>query len=99
VHLSIDMQNIFSAGGIWHNPRMDRIVPGIARLVTRHAACTVFTRLILPFSVEDRPSRWQRYFARWDCATQPRLPPGALEIVSPLARSIPHALELWREGP
>lgn len=30
VHLSIDMQNIFSSAGIWPTPWMDRVVPGIA---------------------------------------------------------------------
>jgi nicotinamidase-related amidase len=98
VHLSIDMQNIYSPSGIWPTPWMDRVVPGIARLVTRHAARTVFTRFITPLSAEDRPGRWQRYFARWDCATQPRLPPGALEIVSPLARFIPPATVIDKPG-
>jgi len=92
VHLSIDMQNIFSPAGIWPTPWMDRVVPGIARLVAHDAARTLFTRFITPVSADDRPGRWQRYFARWDCAMQPRLPPGALDIVSPLARYIPPAM-------
>lgn len=98
VHLSIDMQNIFSPGGIWPTPWMDRVVPGIARLVARHAARTVFTRFITPVSAEDRPGRWQRYYARWECATQPRLPAAALEIVSPLARFIPPATLIDKPG-
>jgi nicotinamidase-related amidase len=69
VHLSIEMQNVFSPGAIWPTPWMDRVVPGIARLVARHAARTAFTRFITPLSAEDRPGRWRRYFARWDCAT------------------------------
>jgi nicotinamidase-related amidase len=98
VHLSIDMQNIFSAAGIWPTPWMDRVAPGIVRLVAHDAARTVFTRFITPVSAHDRPGRWQRYFARWDCATQPRLPPGALDIVSPLARFIPPATVIDKPG-
>jgi nicotinamidase-related amidase len=98
VHLSIDMQNIFSSAGIWPTPWMDRVVPGIVRLVAHDPARTVFTRFITPASADDRPGRWQRYFARWDCATQPRLPPGALDIVSPLARFIPPATAIDKPG-
>jgi hypothetical protein len=29
VHLSIDMQNLFSAGGIWATPWMERVLPAI----------------------------------------------------------------------
>jgi nicotinamidase-related amidase len=38
------------------------------------------------------------YFARWDCATQPRLPPGALDIVTPLAHFIPPATVIDKPG-
>jgi nicotinamidase-related amidase len=55
-------------------------------------------RFITPVSADDRPGRWQRDFARWDCATQPRLPPGALDIVSPLARFIPPATVIDKPG-
>ena len=98
VHLSIDMQNIFAPSGIWPTPWMDRVVPGIARLVTHDTARTIFTRFITPVSADDRPGRWQRYFMRWDCATQARLPPGALDIVAPLARFIPPATVIDKTG-
>jgi nicotinamidase-related amidase len=98
VHLSIDMQNIFSSGGIWPTPWMERVTPGIARLVAHDAARTVLTRFITPVSADDRPGRWQRYFERWDCATQPRLPPGALDVISPLARFIPPATVIDKPG-
>jgi|SRR5581483_2956084 len=98
VHLCIDMQNIFSSTGVWPTPWMDRVLPGIVRLVAHDAARTIFTRFITPVSADDRPGRWQRYFARWDCATQPRLPPGALDIVSPLARFIPPAMVIDKPG-
>jgi hypothetical protein len=41
VHLSIDMQNIFSSAGIWPTPWMDRVLPGIVRLVAHDPAYCV----------------------------------------------------------
>jgi nicotinamidase-related amidase len=55
VHLCIDMQNIFSAGGIWPTPRMDRVLPGIVRLVELNPVRTVFTRFITPVSADAVP--------------------------------------------
>jgi nicotinamidase-related amidase len=98
MHLCIDMQNIFSSAGIWPTPWMDRVLPGIVRLVAHDPARTVFTRFITPNSAHDRPGRWQRYFTRWDCATRPRLPAGALDFVSPLARFIPPAAVIDKPG-
>jgi nicotinamidase-related amidase len=91
VHLCIDMQNIFAAGGVWATPWMERVLPGIVRLVEHNSLRTVFTRFITPASASDRPGRWQRYFARWACATQRQLPPGALDLVAPLAHFAPPA--------
>jgi nicotinamidase-related amidase len=99
VHLCIDMQNIFSSAGIWPTPWMDRVLPGIVRLVAHDPARTVFTRFVTPNSAHDRPGRWQRYFTRWDCATRPRLPAGALDFVSPLARFIPPAAVIDKPAP
>ncbi|MBV9563471.1 MAG: cysteine hydrolase [Bradyrhizobium sp.] len=98
VHLCIDMQNIFSSAGIWPTPWMDRVLPSIVRLVEHNPARTIFTRFITPMSSHDRPGRWQRYFTRWDCATQARLPPGALDLVSPLARFAPPATVIDKPG-
>jgi nicotinamidase-related amidase len=98
VHLCIDMQNIFSSDGIWPTPWMERVLPGIVRLVEHNPARTVFTRFITPLSAEDRPGRWRRYFTRWACATRSRLPAGGLELVSPLARFAPPATLIDKPG-
>jgi len=95
VHLSIDMQNIFSSPGIWPTPWMDCRASCASSRTTRR---TVFTRFITPKSAHNRPGRWQRYFTRWNCATRPRLPAGALDIVSSLARFIPPATSIDRPG-
>ena len=98
VHLCIDMQNIFASGGIWPTPWMERVLPGIVRMVEHNPARTVFTRFITPIAADDRPGRWRRYFTRWDCATRSRLPAGALELVGPLARFTPPAVLIDKPG-
>ena len=37
VHLSIDMQNVFSRGGVWETPWMERVLPEEAGLPHRLA--------------------------------------------------------------
>jgi nicotinamidase-related amidase len=98
VHVCIDMQKIFSKGGIWSTPWMERVLPGVVRLVEHNPARTIFTRFITPLSAEDRPGRWRRYFTRWDCATRSRLPAEALELVGPLARFVPPAVLIDKPG-
>jgi nicotinamidase-related amidase len=98
VHLCVDMQNLFSRGGIWPTPWMERVLPGIVRLAAHDPVRTVFTRFITPLSPEDRPGRWRRYFKRWDRATRSRLPAGALDLVDPLARFAPPAVVIDKPG-
>ena len=89
VHLCIDMQNIFAPGGLWATPWMERVLPTIVGIVSRHQPRTIFTRFITPQSPEDRPGQWQNYFRRWRQATRNQLPPSALELVPELARYVP----------
>jgi nicotinamidase-related amidase len=91
VHLSVDMQNIFSNGGVWETPWMERVLPLIVDIAARHAARTIFTRFITPMHAEDRPGRWQRYFGKWQCATRAELPLSQLELVPSLQRFVPPA--------
>jgi nicotinamidase-related amidase len=91
VHLSIDMQNIFSRGGIWETPWMERVLPVVEDIAARHPARTVFTRFITPMDASDRPGRWRRYFDKWRCATRAELPSAQLELVPPLQRFVPPA--------
>ncbi|EJN10139.1 nicotinamidase-like amidase [Bradyrhizobium sp. YR681] len=91
VHLCIDMQNIFAPGGMWETPWMERVLPTIAAIVSRHQARTIFTRFITPHSPEERPGQWQSYFQRWRQATRSRLPSSALDLVPSLACFVPPA--------
>ncbi|MCP3373618.1 cysteine hydrolase family protein [Bradyrhizobium cajani] len=91
VHLCIDMQNIFAPGGLWATPWMERVLPMIASIASRHPARTIFTRFITPQDPEDRPGQWQSYFHRWREATRRHLPPSGLELVPALGRFAPPA--------
>lgn len=91
VHLCIDMQNIFAPGGLWETPWMEKVLPTIASIVSRHQARTIFTRFITPENPEDRPGQWQAYFERWRQATRSQLAPAALDLVPELARHVPPA--------
>ncbi|UWU66094.1 cysteine hydrolase family protein [Bradyrhizobium sp. NC92] len=91
VHLCIDMQNIFAPDGLWATPWMERVLPTIVSVVSRHAERTIFTRFITPQDPEDRPGQWQAYFRRWRQATRRHLPSSALEVVPALARFVPPA--------
>lgn len=91
VHLCIDMQNIFAPGGLWETPWMEKVLPAIASIVSRHRDRTIFTRFITPQKPEDRPGQWQAYFQHWRKATRDRLPPSALDLVPALARYVPPA--------
>jgi nicotinamidase-related amidase len=89
VHLCVDMQNIFAPGGLWETPWMERVLPTIVEIVSRHQLRTIFTRFITPQNPEDRPGQWQLYFRRWHQATRNHLPPSALKLVPALARYVP----------
>lgn len=91
VHLCIDMQNIFAPGGLWETPWMEKVLPAIASIVSRHQDRTIFTRFITPQKPEDRPGQWQAYFRHWRQATRDHLPPSALDLVPALAHYVPPA--------
>jgi nicotinamidase-related amidase len=86
------MQNIFAPGGLWETtPWMERVLPTIVSIVSRHQARTIFSRFITPQDPEDRPGQWRDYFRRWQQATRQHLPASALELVPALARYVPPA--------
>ena len=91
VHLCIDMQNIFARGGVWETPWMERVLPAIVSIVSRHRERTIFSRFITPLEPEDRPGQWQWYFRRWQQATRAHLAPTDLELVPALVRFVPPA--------
>jgi nicotinamidase-related amidase len=98
VHLCIDMQNIFSKGGVWETPWMERVLPAIVTLAAWKPERTIFTRFITPETPDRRPGRWQNYFRRWAQATRAQLAPSQLELVPELARFAPPALVLDKPG-
>jgi nicotinamidase-related amidase len=98
VHLCIDMQNIFSKGGLWETPWMERVLPVIVTLTAWKPERTIFTRFITPETPDKRPGRWQKYFHRWVQATRAHLPPQQLNLVPELARFAPPALVIDKPG-
>jgi nicotinamidase-related amidase len=81
VHLCIDMQNIFSKGGLWETPWMERVLPLIVTLAAWKPERTIFTRFITPETPDKRPGRRQKYFHRWAQATRAHLPLQQLNLV------------------
>jgi nicotinamidase-related amidase len=90
-HLCIDMQRIFSKGGVWETPWMERVLPVVVDIAERYQERTIFTRFITPQSPDRRPGQWQRYYQRWKAATRQHLQPDQLELVPQLARLVPPA--------
>jgi nicotinamidase-related amidase len=91
VHLCVDMQRLFSTEGPWPTPWMDRVLPVVTELASRHPERTVFTRFIPPERATDMPGMWQRYYARWKAATREHIDPPLLELLPPLAKLCPPA--------
>jgi nicotinamidase-related amidase len=94
VHLCVDMQRIFSAEGPWPTPWMDRVLPVVAELASRHPERTVFTRFIPPERPDQMPGMWQRYYTKWRVATRECLDFRLLELMPPLAALCPPAAVL-----
>jgi nicotinamidase-related amidase len=85
------MQRLFSAEGPWPTPWMNRVLPVVTELASRHSARTVFTRFIPPMRATDMPGMWQRYYRRWKAATREQLDPALLQLLPSLANLCPPA--------
>lgn len=90
-HLCIDMQRIFSKGGVWETPWMERVLPVVVEIAERYKERTIFTRFITPQTPAHRPGQWQHYYERWKEATRAHLQPDQLDLVVELARLVPPA--------
>jgi nicotinamidase-related amidase len=86
------MQRIFSAEGPWATPWMQRVLPVVVEIATRHPERTVFTRFIPPQRPQDMPGMWQSYYRRWQESTRERIDPALLELLPDLARFCPPAV-------
>src|SRR3954463_6160485 len=91
IHLCVDMQRLFSADGPWPTPWLDRVLPVVTELASRHPERTVFTRFIPPERATDMPGLWQRYYSRWKYVTRQHLDPALLELLPSLANLCPPA--------
>jgi nicotinamidase-related amidase len=91
IHLCVDMQRLFSATGPWPTPWLDRVLPVVTELASRHPERTVFTRFIPPERATDMPGLWQRYYSRWKDVTRQYLDPALLELLPSLANLCPPA--------
>jgi nicotinamidase-related amidase len=91
VHLCIDMQRIFSAGGPWATPWMERVLPVVAENAGRFPERTVFTRFITPVRPDQMPGMWRRYYERWRETTREKIDPHLLDLMPQLARFAPPA--------
>ena len=92
VHLCVDMQRIFSRGGLWQTPWMERVLPTIAAVTALQPARTVFSRFITPARPDQAPGQWKRYYRRWVAATRENLQPSQLDLVPELACYAPPAV-------
>jgi nicotinamidase-related amidase len=70
---------------------MDRVLPVVTELASRHPERTVFTRFIPPKQATDMPGMWQRYYSRWKAATREELNVALLDLLPPLAKVCPPA--------
>jgi nicotinamidase-related amidase len=91
VHLCIDMQRLFAAGGPWATPWMERVLPAVVTLAGHAPARTVFTRFIPPQSADDAPGMWRAYYSKWPTVTRERVDAALLELIPALEKFVPPA--------
>ena len=94
LHLCIDMQRLFGAGGPWKTPWLERVRPFVLRLSRLHPDRTAFTRFIPPYRPEQAPGAWRRFYAKWPEVTGQNLDPRLLDLLPELAELVPPALVL-----
>jgi nicotinamidase-related amidase len=105
LHVCVDMQVVFLPGSPWANPWMERVLPAIEELASRHADRTVFTRFIPARDAGSAPGMWKRYWRKWESLTLGHVDPAALRLVPSLSRLAPPARIIdkrvyspWTEG-
>lgn len=105
LHVCVDMQAVFLPGSPWANPWMERVLPAVQELASRHADRTVFTRFISARDPDSAPGMWKRYWRKWESLTLEHVDPAAFRLVPSLARLAPPARIVdkrvyspWTEG-
>ncbi|SIQ18728.1 Nicotinamidase-related amidase [Rhizobium sp. RU20A] len=104
-HICVDMQRMFAEDTPWHVGWMDTILPAMSEVARRHAARTIFTRFVPPQHADAAPGMWKPYYEKWWMMTGEHLPPEMLDLIAPLARTLPPATTLdkhtyspWMDG-
>lgn len=90
-HLCVDMQNLFAEGTDWHTPWLKRVLPVVERIARARPDRTVFTRFIPAERPGQGEGTWRQYWERWSSMTLENLPPGAVDLLPPLAALVPPA--------
>lgn len=92
-HLCIDMQNlVLQPESPWRILWAERVMPQVIALAAFAPAQTIFTRFIPPFTADQMPGAWHRYYKDWANLTQAQADTRLLDIASPLARFVPPAM-------
>jgi nicotinamidase-related amidase len=93
-HLCVDMQRMFAEDTPWHVPWMERVLPQVEAVASRHVERTIFTRFVPPVRPDDASGAWKDYYRKWDVMTRERMPPDLIDLVAPLKRLVPPATVL-----
>src|SRR5262245_13134607 len=80
VHITIDMQVLFTPPGRWVVD-MDPILPNVQAIAAAHPARTLFTRFVVPERAEDAPGQWRGYYEHWWDFTGKHLAEGRLDLL------------------
>ena len=94
VHLCVDMQRIFSRGGVWPTPWMKRVLPVVTAIAGHRPERTIFTRFITPVTPDAMPGVWRDYYEKWEDATRRKLAPELLDLMPELQALAPPAFVL-----
>jgi nicotinamidase-related amidase len=106
LHLCVDMQGLFAAGGPWAVPWLEAILPAICELAGRHAERTIFTRFVPVRDPAEAVGMWRNYYRKWQDVTLAQLEQQELVDLVPALRGFaPPAMVVdktvyspWTEG-
>jgi len=86
VHLCIDMQRLFTGGGPWAMPWMERVTPKVVLLVERAPQRVIFTRFIPPLDAGEVPGKWRAYYTKWSGVTRRHIDNRLIDLLPVLRR-------------
>lgn len=99
------MQRLFAPGGPWAIPWVQKILPRVEELASRHPRQTMFTRFIPAARPGEAAGMWAGYYRRWAAVTLANIDPALVGLMPSLARFTPPAKILdkrvyspWTEG-